>query len=145
MELAESFARQILEAGTRLANITEVNAALPYPGGSWSRKQLLGHLIDSAANNHQRFVRASLESEYRGPRYDQEAWVSRHGYESVAWSELVTWWTSLNQMMSWVVKLTPEEQLSVQCFIGDLPPMSLRALIEDYLDHMRHHLSQMFA
>lgn len=145
MGLSQNFAEQLSEAGSRLALITEVDSALPYRDGSWTRKQLLGHLIDSAANNHNRFVRASLEPEYRGPRYEQEEWVSRHGYESVPWSELVTWWTSLNQMIARVVERTPAEQYSVQCFIGDLPPMSLQALIEDYLDHMQHHLTQMFA
>ena len=36
---------------------------------SWSPRQELGHLIDSAANNHIRFVRAATEPEFSGPGY----------------------------------------------------------------------------
>ena len=55
-------------------------ADTPWRAGGWTRKQIVGHLLDSAANNHQRFVRAAIDGQYAGPKYAQDAWVAAHGY-----------------------------------------------------------------
>ena len=57
-------------------------ADVPWREGGWTRKQIVGHLLDSAANNRQRFVRAAIDGKYAGPKYAQEAWVAAHGYAS---------------------------------------------------------------
>ncbi len=145
MHLPERFAREIAETETLLRLVSEDVADQPYHHGSWTRKQLLGHLIDSAANNHNRFVRASLENEYHGPGYDQEGWVRRHRYESAPWSSIVDWWLTLNQLLLRVVREIPQEQYAVPCFIDNKPMMSLEALMEDYLTHLRHHVNQIVA
>ena len=56
-------------------NLSDDETSRPAIAGGWSRKQILGHLIDSASNNHQRFVRAMLQDEVRLPTYDQEGCV----------------------------------------------------------------------
>ena len=145
MRLHDKFCKQIADAEARLRAISEDDSDLPYHSGSWSRKQLLGHLIDSAANNHVRFVGASLQNEYNGPQYDQEGWVRCHHYECVPWTDLVSWWSVLNQMIIRVVRYTAQEQYAVPCFIEGVPVMSLEALMEDYLQHMQHHLEQMLS
>ena len=142
MHLPERFARQIAETETSLRSVSEDESDRTFHAGSWTRKQLLGHLIDSAANNHNRFVRASLDNEYHGPGYDQEGWVRRHRYESMQWSDIVDWWSTLNQMLVRVVREIPRDQYAVPCFIDNKPMMSLEALMEDYLLHMQHHVEQ---
>ncbi len=72
--------------------------------GAWSPKQELGHLIDSAANNHIRFVLASLEGEFRGAGYAQDTWVDAHGYQDFAWTELVDLWYSYNSLLAHLVR-----------------------------------------
>jgi hypothetical protein len=140
--LPERFAKQIAETEAILRAVSEETAGEPYHPGSWTRKQLLGHLIDSAANNHVRFVRASLENEYHGPGYDQLGWVRRHRYESTQWTTIVDWWSTLNHLLLHVVREIPHDQYAVPCFIANKPMMSLEALMEDYLLHMRHHVAQ---
>lgn len=69
-----------------LQTISEQDGLRTFREGGWSRKEILGHLIDSALNNHQRFVRAALESRYEGPAYAQTGWVNMHGYGSMCTS-----------------------------------------------------------
>src|SRR6267378_507077 len=73
----------------RLAGISNGNAAARPGPDSWSAKQELGHLIDSAANNHQRIVRAQLENNLALPGYDGDRWVELHGYQNRNWTELI--------------------------------------------------------
>jgi hypothetical protein len=123
----------------RVLNEEEVRAK-PNGPQSWSPKEELGHLIDSAANNHQRFVRAALEPEYAGPGYAQDAWVAINGYQNIAWERLVSLWHSYNLLLVEVVKNIPEAKLATQCTIGAYAPATLGFVIEDYVKHMQHHL-----
>jgi hypothetical protein len=132
-----------VEVEPLLRHITEDESDLPYHPGSWSRKQLLGHLIDSATANHVRFVRASLQNEYHGPAYDQEGWVRRHHYETQPWTTLIDWWLMSNQLIIQVMKAIPQEKCAVPCFVEKMPAMSLESLMEAYLIHMDHHLHQL--
>lgn len=138
------FEREINQAETRLRSVSEEASRIAIRPGAWTRKQVLGHLIDSALNNHQRFVRAALQDEYRGPTYDQEAWVRMHGYDAIPWRVLVDLWLSHNQLLTRAVALVPATKYDVACYIGDNPAMSLLDLMEDYLRHMLHHLDQIY-
>jgi hypothetical protein len=105
----------------------------------WSQKEELGHLIDSAANNHIRFVLATLDGEFRGQGYAQDDWVRAHGYRDISWSALVDLWHGYNLLLAHVVELIPGEHLGNTCVIGG-SIHTLRFVIEDYVLHMRHHL-----
>jgi DinB superfamily len=118
----------------------EEAATRPSGPDSWSRKEELGHLIDSAVNNHVRFLRASLENEYSGPPYDQDGWVRAHGYHDLAWLSLLDTWRQHNELLARLVKRIPQERLAASCRIGSAAPVTLRFLIEDYVLHMQHHL-----
>jgi len=142
MTIHDKFQDQLADAERRLRAITEQQACTPIRDGAWSRKQVLGHLIDSSLNNHQRFVRASLQEEYEGPGYEQEGWVRMHAYDSLPWTELVDLWASHNRLLTRVTGLVPESKYEVICRVGHYEPMTLLALMEDYLVHMRHHLNQ---
>ena len=123
-----------------LRAFTDAQAADRPKPGSWSRKEELGHLIDSASNNHQRFIRAQHEPEYRGPGYAQDDWVRSHAYHDLPWTALVDLWQQYNWLLSEVVKRIPEDRLSNQCHIAAYPPFTLAWVIEDYILHMQHHL-----
>ena len=107
---------------------------------AWSKKEELGHLIDSAANNHVRFVRASLEPEFRGLGYEQDSWVSLHGYNEMGWEDILDFWKRYNHFLVGLVRRIPEERLETRCVVGNSEPVTLQFLIEDYTLHMQHHL-----
>lgn len=137
---------QIAEtAATKLSAIDDADAALPMAEGKWSRKQLLGHLIDSAANNHHRFIRAQEVPELVFPKYEQEHWVASQGYDETPWEELINLWSSYNRHLARVMARIPAEKLEVVCRIGPYEPVTLGFLIEDYLVHLKHHLTQLDA
>jgi hypothetical protein len=123
-------------------SVSDAAAAKPAIPGGWSRKQILGHLIDSASNNHQRFVRALLQDELRFPGYDQEGCVRVQLYPKLRWAELLDLWAIYNRFLAHVLAGVPEAKRSTPCFIGDHPVMTLEELAEDYLKHMEHHLEQ---
>ncbi len=125
-----------------LLQVPEEIAALPWRAGGWTRKQVLGHMIDSAANNHQRFVRAALDGSYTGPFYAQEGWVGAHGYNEMQWPTLLTWWQTYHEILKAVVERIPIEKLDAECHVGDNEAVTLRFLIEDYIAHQQHHLAQ---
>ncbi|MDE3059166.1 MAG: DinB family protein, partial [Bacteroidota bacterium] len=108
----------------------------------WSKKEILGHLIDSASNNHQRFVRAQLSAEITLPAYEQDAWVKTQAYCNESWESLVQLWKSYNRHLLHVIVSIPENMLENYCFIGDSEPVTLKSLIEDYVRHVKHHLEQ---
>jgi hypothetical protein len=125
----------------QLHALSEIVVANPMRPGGWSPKQELGHLIDSATNNHVRFVVAALENRYCGPKYDANGWVDLHGYAEMDWTDLVDLWYSMNLLLARAVARIPEERLAAECRIGEgSDPVTLRFVIEDYVDHMQGHL-----
>jgi len=139
--LSERFRTAVFEAELALRALAEPVAATRSDGGEgWSRKQELGHLIDSAANNRARFINAALAGQYAGPSYDGDGWVDLGGYAGMDWTEVVGLWAALNRALATVVERIPAKRLSAPCRIGDAEPVTLEFVIEDYLRHMRHHL-----
>jgi hypothetical protein len=108
----------------------------------WTIKEVIGHLIDSASNNHQRFVRAQFAGELVFPAYEQTEWVACQHYNEASWTELVDLWRRYNLHLAHVIRHVPAERLAVPCNIGDYDPVTLRFLIEDYVVHLKHHLTK---
>jgi DinB superfamily len=129
----------------RLAAISEASASLPRIEGKWSRKQILGHLIDSATNNHHRFVRAQIEKTLEMPGYAQNEWLATQSYQNRRWSDLVILWTAYNQHLLHVIVTAPAENLNASCTIAGDVAGSLEFLMIDYVAHMQHHLNQIVA
>jgi hypothetical protein len=129
------------ELPRELLAISEDDAGQQRSGGGWSRKEILGHLIDSATVNHQRFVRAQLESGF-SLLYSQNEWVDLQHYRGRPWNELVVLWTALNHHLLHAIESIPEEKLQNLCGQGDDEPWTLAYRIPDYLHHMRHHIEQ---
>ena len=79
-QTARKFRLEIIRLRLALDELSPALADVPWREGGWTRKQIVGHLLDSAANNRQRFVRAAIDGQYSGPGYAQDAWVAAHGY-----------------------------------------------------------------
>lgn len=141
-ELGQIFQTRLDQAGARLSGVTEQQAGGPFRPGGWLRKEVLGHLLDSAANNHQRFVRAALDGHYEGPGYEQESWVRLHGYSTLPWASLLGTWRDRNAVLVRIVERIEEQRLQAPCTVGDGAPVTLQFLIEDYLRHLDHHVDQ---
>jgi len=140
--VSEKLARVVDAAEILLRQVSEPESGRPVLPGGWSRKQLLGHLIDSASNNHQRFVRASLAEALEFPAYDTPGSVRIQAVESAGWPVLVDLWASYNRYLVHVICHLPAAKLEVVCRIGSNAPISLRELAEDYVGHLVHHLDQ---
>ena len=109
----------------------------------WTRKEVVGHLIDSASNNHQRFVRGQLTSGQDFPGYEQEQWVRIQGYQSARWSDLIDLWRAYNTHLLHVAEGMTEEGRRATCRVGGGAEVTLEALFVDYVDHLEHHLRKM--
>jgi len=110
------------------------------PAAGWSPKEELGHLLDSAANNHQRIVRTQLEDNPAMPGYDGERWVELHRYRQRDWRDLIERWRILNQQLLAAAEAGPDSAWSRTCTIDGSKPLTLKFVFDDYLDHMLHHL-----
>jgi hypothetical protein len=144
-QIALTFRAEIEALQQRLAAVSPDLADNPWSPGKWTRKQIVGHLLDSAANNRQRFVRAVIDGSYAGPGYAQDGWVAAHGYADQPWAVLLEWWTIEHQILAAVVDRIPEDRLQSPCRVGDDAPVTLQFLVEDYIAHQRWHLAQIDA
>jgi hypothetical protein len=142
-------ARELEETVTtieaKLRAISDSAAAAPREPGKWSRKQVLGHLIDSAANNHQRFVRLRTAPHIDLPGYEQNAWVEAHGYGEREWNSLVDLWSIFNRNLVEVLRRVPASSLENTWTTSGGEHLTLEWIITDYLKHMRHHTDQILS
>jgi len=107
---------------------------------TWSPKEELGHLLDSAANNHQRIVRAQLEDKLALPGYDQNRWVAVNAYQHRDWKELIEVWQALNRQLLAAAESVPDSAWAHTLTVAGSEPLTLRFVFEDYVAHMLHHL-----
>lgn len=136
------FERIMDESPNKLLAYSEDEAAKKSTPGKWSKKEILGHLLDSAANNHQRFVRMQLENNLRMPAYEQDKWVSIQHYNDIAWNELIRFWEAYNLHLLHVVRHMNPAKLSNTGVIGNHDEMTLEFIAEDYVGHLKHHIEQ---
>lgn len=111
--------------------------------GKWTRLELLGHLIDSASNNHQRFVRALLEPRLDWPGYAQMGHVVSQNYRSADPILCITLWASYNRHLAFVIAQIPKQKATTPCSIDGAPDRKLSDLVLDYVAHLEHHLKQL--
>ena len=137
--LSEELRKTVLEAEQKLNSIKDWDYRTA--PGKWSKKQILGHLIDSAANNHQRFVRIQYEDT---PliTYDQNKWVEVQKYNDAPVELLINLWISYNKHLAFVISQLSAEALSRKCNIGKEEPVTLEFIATDYLRHLKHHFEQ---
>lgn len=129
-----------------LQQINEDSFSHKPAAGKWSKKEILGHLIDSAQNNLRRFIVVQYEKEPPHIVYDQEFWVAANDYQSVPSNELILLWKLMNERIVQVLTCIPSAQLEKTCNTGRETDdfLSLRFIAADYVGHLQHHLRQIF-
>jgi len=151
------YARELREtvdrAAAELRAIPEAAASVRPAPGKWSIKEIIGHLIDSASHNHQRFVRARWQDDLVFQGYQQDEWVAAQQYQSVPWDELVSLWQMYNRHVARVMAQVPAaiarrehrrhnlDQIAWQTVPADRPA-TLEYFMRDYVAHLKHHLRQ---
>ena len=156
MSTVETELRETVAAVTpRLLALSESEASRQPAPGKWSPKEVIGHLVDSASNNHQRFVRAGFTEDLVFPGYQQEEWVKAQHYGTAPWTELVGLWSNFNLHLARVIGATPADVRQKPRVRHNLPelawkavpqhePATLEYFMRDYVDHLRHHIAQIF-
>ncbi len=143
----------IREAEQTLARMSEESASRKSDPHTWSAKEIIGHLIDSATINHGRFVRAQFSDTLVFEGYRQDDWVSTQCYEERPFAELVSLWLKLNHHLSHVFARTPISARQAQRFQHNLHEIAwhlvpadesttLEYFMVDYVEHVKHHLAQ---
>jgi hypothetical protein len=125
---------------SRLDKLSQETVESKPTPSTWSPKEELGHLLDSAANNHQRIVRAQLEDNPAMPGYEQNRWVDVHAYQRRDWGELIELWQALNRQLLAAAEAVPDSAWSRTLTVADSEPLTLQFVFEDYVAHMLHHL-----
>jgi RimJ/RimL family protein N-acetyltransferase len=139
--------RRIANVVTRCLTITDRGASMPIRDGEWNAKQLLGHLIDSALNNHQRLIRVQINGHLtdgvlRIDGYEQDNWVAANGWNDRSWTDLITLWEAVNRQLVWLVKRFPEHAWRVPVALSAAAPVPLEDLL-DYIEHLDAHLEDL--
>ena len=154
--LADDLRRTVESAAARLEQLSEAQASRPRAPGKWCPKQVIGHLVDSACNNHRRFVLARTQADLVFPGYDEKAWEAAQRCEEADWSELVDLWRLYNLHIARLIESTPAEvaqrprlphsldKIAWRTLPAD-QPATLAYLMRDYVGHLRHHLGQALA
>ncbi|MPY67441.1 DinB family protein [Deinococcus sp. SDU3-2] len=125
----------------------ETVSRVPAPG-VWSPKQVLGHLVDSACNNHARWARMATEDDLVFPVWDQDAWNLAQDWQGRPWAEILDLWHAYNLHLAHFAALLPPERLhTARATVGRLngkQPITLGELLEHYDRHLSHHLGQIW-
>lgn len=123
------------------ANMVSVRPAV----NKWSKKEILGHLCDSAINNISRIVKApSAKKPFVIQQYEQDEWVKNNNYQEQPLNDIIELWKALNKQFIAAASNIPAKKLALKCDIGDGEIKTLQWLVDDYLVHMKHHLEKIF-
>jgi hypothetical protein len=123
-----------------LNEISEEEMSKKLLPNQWSKKEVIGHLIDSATNNHHRFIRGQFET-LPEINYDQNKWNEYSFYQLIQSKQLILFWTFYNKQLIEIIKRIPVENLKREIKIGE-KVLTLEILILDYVEHLEHHLKQ---
>jgi len=133
----------VIEFSKKMREIPEAEfSSKPVPN-KWSKKEVVGHLIDSAQNNLRRFIVGQYEQVPSKIVYDQDFWVAANNYKSISQEEVIMLWQLLNLRIAGVLENMPQSSYKKQSLTSQLH--TLEFLAEDYVKHMKHHLNQVIA
>lgn len=146
----------VLEASGRLVDVSEQDARRRPAPDKWSPVEIIGHLVDSASNNHQRLIRGLFRDDFVFDGYDADDWVDSQYYRDAPWLDLVVLWREFNLHLARVVDGTPTAELERPRFPhalhriawqkpSETEPITLAWFFADYVGHLEHHLRQISA
>lgn len=139
----EKFDKIINETPDKILSIDEKTFSEKVSEEKWSKKEILGHLVDSASNNHHRFVKIQFEDEpFLIKEYEQDNWVAVQKYKDENTKRLLSLWKHYNMHLYHIISIIPTNQLTKKCKIDENRTETLQWLIEDYVNHQQHHLNQ---
>jgi hypothetical protein len=154
---APAYARRLVDAVHRAASALlalddAASTRRPAPG-KWSPREIIGHLVDSASNNHQRFVRMRDRDDLVVEGYEQDVWVAAQRYQDAPWTELVVLWATYNRHLARLMAATPAaardrvrhaHNLHLRAYrpVPADRAVTLDYFMNDYVDHLEHHLAQ---
>ncbi len=152
----DDFKQTIETSVPRLLQISEEQSERPRSEEHWSSKQIIGHLIDSAANNHARFVMGQMKDDLVFPGYEQDSWVEIQHYQQASWTELIDLWRAYNLHLLHVMAWAAADKLHHRCTqhslqtiafktVSETEPATLSYLMKDYVVHLKHHLGQILS
>jgi hypothetical protein len=144
-QLSEVLTKTVDDFVARFGTNDEAWASRKPAPDKWSAKEILGHLLDSAANNHQRFVRAQYLDDRQFPGYEQTQWVTLQHYNERTWSDLILFWRSFNHHLAHVMLHLSHADLQKECSVGSGTLETLEWIATDYVGHIQHHIKQIEA
>lgn len=143
-KVATELRNLIQEYSQKLNRFTESEfSSKPLPN-KWSKKEITGHLVDSAHNNLRRFIVSQYDSSTPKIVYEQNFWVEANGYQHMKKEDVILLWKLMNERIATMLENMPEQHYSKECNTGKekIELHSLLWLAEDYVKHMKHHLNQ---
>jgi hypothetical protein len=142
--IAQELQTVVSEYAAKFTSISDSEfSSKPLPH-KWSRKEVVGHLIDSAQNNLRRFIVGQYESKPPNIIYDQDFWVNANGYQRMKKEDVIMLWKLVNERICEILNSMPESNYTKECNTGktEVQLHSLPWLADDYIKHMKHHLNQ---
>ena len=140
--IGDELSHLVQEAEPLLHQVGNAQATFRPAPDKWSKKEIVAHLIDSASNNHQRFVRAASDGKLDFPGYDQDKMIAAQNPNITSWELLIELWSAYNRYLAYVIGQLPDASAETLCSIGGKKAVTLLWLAGDYVEHLKHHLTQ---
>ena len=146
IKYSEQLINSINEKIKILLSLTEDKFNSTPTGMIWTRKEVLGHLIDSASNNHHRFIKIQDdETSFNIIPYTQDDWVKRNNYANQSSDTLITLWYYYNTHLAHAIRNIPEHVFDKKCILKDNSTTDFEFIVSDYIKHLNHHLEEIFS
>jgi hypothetical protein len=139
-ETADYLRQTIAFLRPHLESISDEDASVKPAPNKWSKKEIVGHLIDSACNNQQKFVRTMAQPHLAFVGYAQDFWVDVQRYNAYDWKNLIGLWYVYNEHIAHIIEHVSPEKLPNTISIEDSQPFTLQFIMQDYVEHIKHHM-----
>lgn len=143
VENAEQLLKMVRAFYQKYKSLPEEITKIRLSDDRWSLREIVGHLIDSASNNHQRFIRMQLERECSFPDYNKDEWLQTSFYNGIDFKELLRMLKSYNQLIAHLIAQVSEmtfDHIWNKPWDQKEPEITLKDLIEHYIHHFQLHI-----
>ena len=155
MQFTTNFKNAIQQHYDRLFILPESTIRQQPAPDKWSPIQILGHLVDSACNNHRRFTIAQWQDHMVFDGYQQDNWVHYQDYQNADWQQVLTLWRAYNLHICRIMENTPLEKLKKEVrehnlhqiamvTVSEDQSVTLEYFMKDYIFHIEHHMKQIY-